>query len=405
MEAISKTTAKWQSLAQVDWRQVDWQEELKMNIRTMAQLKEYLPPSAKDEELLSQVIELHPMNIPRYYLSLINPDDNEDPIRKLCVPDVQELIVAGEMGDTTNDPYGDDKHDKGNGILQKYEYSVLAVTTENCAMYCRNCFRKRMVGLPNDLTVKNFQSVANYIAERPAITNIIMSGGDPLMLSTGTLIKMLNALRGIKHLNHIRLGSRMPVTYPMRLFDEELIDFLRDYSKEKTLFAPTHFNHPREITPLAREAVWRLRSAGITVNNQAVLLRGVNDSAATLVDLMNGLLRIGVSPYYLYQCMPVERVRHHFQVPLKEGIDIVDKARQSFDGYAKRFKFIIAHDIGKLEIVGRIEDVIVLKQVHARIGHEEQGSRILLRRLTDKAGWLDDLPAVTNLDCSASEIY
>ena len=215
------------------------------------------------------------------------------------------------------------------------------------------------------------------------------------MLPTKVLKKMLNALKDITHLNHVRIGSRVPVTYPIRLFDDELIDLLEEFNKEKTLFVPTHFNHPQEITPVSAEAIWRLRSAGITVNNQAVLLRGVNDKAETLVDLMNGLLRIGVNPYYLYQCMPVARVRHHFQVPLKKGLDIVDKARQQFDGYAKRFKFIIGHDIGKLEICGRIGNKLILKQLHARSGHNDEISRLLIRQLTETAGWLDDLPEVS----------
>ena len=215
------------------------------------------------------------------------------------------------------------------------------------------------------------------------------------MLPTKVLKKMLNSLKDISHLNHVRIGSRVPVTYPIRLFDDELITFLEEFNKEKTLFVPTHFNHPQEITPVSTEAVWRLRSAGITVNNQAVLLRGVNDKAETLVDLMNGLLRIGVNPYYLYQCMPVARVRHHFQVPLKKGVDIVDKARQQFDGYAKRFKFIIGHDIGKLEICGRIGDKLILKQLHARSGHNDEISRLLIRQLSDTGGWLDNLPEVS----------
>ena len=217
------------------------------------------------------------------------------------------------------------------------------------------------------------------------------------MLPTKVLKKMLNALKDIAHLNHVRIGSRVPVSYPLRLFDDELIALLQEFNAQKTLFVPTHFNHAQEITDASTEAVRRLRNAGITVNNQAVLLAGVNDSVDALVDLMNGLLRIGVNPYYLYQCMPVARVRHHFQVPLKKGVDIVDQARRSFDGYAKRFKYIIGHDIGKLEICGRIGDKLVLKQLHARSGHEEEVSRLLVRKLTENGGWLDDLPEATFL--------
>jgi lysine 2,3-aminomutase len=378
----------------IEWTRLDWQQELKNNITTIDQLQDVLDLTGEEEQNLREVVGCHPMNIPRYYLDLIDPNDPKDPIRKLCVPESEELVIAGAMGDTTKDPYGDDKHDKGNGVLHKYSYTALVVATEYCAMYCRHCFRKRMVGLPNEQTVKNFQGAAEYIAEHPEITNVVISGGDPFLLPTETLRRMLAALKDIDHLRYVRIGSRAPVVYPVRFFDETLIDMLREFNAHKTLFVPTHFNHPHEITETATEAVNRLRQAGITVNNQAVFLRGINDDSATLVELMEGLLEIGVSPYYLYQCMPVERVRHHFQVPLKEGVDIVDQARKEMDGYAKRFKFIIGHDIGKLEICGRIDDKLILKQLHSRPGHEEESSRILVRQLTEEGGWLDDLPEV-----------
>jgi KamA family protein len=394
-DAISESVGGRGLFADVDWTTLDYRAELKNNITTVDELSRHLPLSSEEEAELRKVVEIHPMNIPRYYLSLVDPDDPADPIRRLCVPNAEELVVAGAMGDTTADPYGDDKHDKGNGVLHKYDYTALVVTSEYCAMYCRHCFRKRMVGLSNEKTVKSFEKAAAYIAAHPEITNAIMSGGDPLMLPTSALRRMLAALKDIDHLNHVRIGSRVPVSYPIRLFDDELIEVLREFNAHKTLFVPTHFNHAKEITPVSTEAVRRLRNAGITVNNQAVLLAGVNDTVADLVALMNGLLRIGVNPYYLYQCMPVARVRHHFQVPLKTGVDIVDQARRHFDGYAKRFKYIIGHDIGKLEIVGRIGDKLVLKQLHAREGHQDEISRLLVRQLTDTAGWLDDLPEAT----------
>ena len=391
-ETVNEPGALFAALGQENWKEMDYRQELKRNITNVDELSQYLPFTPEEEKDLRQIEQIHPINIPRYYLSLIDPQDKEDPIRKLCVPDAQEMVVAGAMGETTQDPYGDDKHDKGNGVLHKYDYTALVVTSEYCAMYCRHCFRKRMVGLANDKTVKNFQKAAEYIATHPEITNVVMSGGDPLMLPTKILKKMLDALRDIPHLNHVRIGSRVPVSYPIRLFDDELIEVMRDFNAVKTLFVPTHYNHPREITEVSAEAVKRIRNAGITVNNQAVLLAGVNDSVETLTELMNGLLRIGVNPYYLYQCMPVERVRHHFQVPLKKGVDLVDNAKRSFDGYAKRFKYIIGHDIGKLEICGRLGNKLILKQLHARHGRDEEISRILVRELTETGGWLDDLP-------------
>ncbi len=379
-------------MAAIDWTEIDWQSELANNITSISSLQQYLPLSAVEKESLSAVEARHPMNVPRYYLDQIDPNDPDDPIRKLAIPSADELILAGDMGETTGDPYGDDKHDKGNGILHKYPYTALVVATEYCSMYCRHCFRKRMVGLPNDQTVKNFRQAAAYIAEHEEIKNVVISGGDPLLLPTEVLAELLEPLRSLDHLNYVRIGSRAPVVYPMRFWEDELIELLADFNCDKSLYVPTHFNHANELTPEAALAVLRLRSAGVIVNNQAVLLRGVNDSVEALTGLMDGLLRIGVNPYYLYQCMPVERVRHQFQVPLKQGVDLVDEARRRLDGYGKRFKFIIGHDIGKLEICGRSGDKLILKQLHARPGHQDESSRLLIRQLNETGGWLDDLP-------------
>ncbi|WP_260293814.1 KamA family radical SAM protein [Sedimenticola hydrogenitrophicus] len=378
----------------LSWTNRDWKQELQNNIRTVDDLKEFIDLSAEEQRDIEQVVEAHPMNIPRYYLNLINRNDPNDPIRKLAVPTGDELVVAGQMGATTGDPYGDDKHDKGNGVLHKYGYTALVVATEYCSMYCRHCFRKRLVGLPNDQTVQNFRAAADYIAAHSEISNVVVSGGDPMMLPTSIIRSMLDSLRSIPHLNFVRIGTRAPVVYPLRFQDDELIEYLADFNREKTLYVPTHFNHPNEITAEATEAVARLRGVGIAVNNQAVLLRGINDDEETLVQLMSGLTRIGVNPYYLYQCMPVSRVRHHFQVPLKQGVDMVDRARSRLDGYAKRFKFILGHDIGKIEICGRSGDHLILKQIHARAEVQDQASRIMIRRLDEQAGWLDDMEEI-----------
>jgi len=373
---------------EADWPQLGWEKELANNVVTIDQLKEYTTFEPDEEMKLREVAQVHPINIPRYYLSLIDWADPDDPIRRMCFPGVEELVVAGAMGETTADPYGDDKHDKGNGVLHKYDYTALVVVTECCAMHCRHCFRRRIVGKPNGHTPRDFAGALRYIAQHPEIDNVILSGGDPLMLSTPALRTMLEALAEIGHVDFVRIGSRVPVTYPLRLFDDGLVELLRAFNERKALYIATHFNHVREITPMATEAIRRLRLCGATVNNQAVLLRGVNDTAEDIAALMEGLLAIGVNPYYLYQCMPVSRVRHHFQIPLKQGIDIVDRARAKLNGYGKRFKYIIGHDIGKLEICGMVGNQIVLKQMHARIGHPEQASRIILQDLDDNAGWV-----------------
>lgn len=381
-------------LKEKSWEKIDWQGELSNNVNSIDKLKCYVKLDEKEEQRLRNVVEKHPMNIPRYYLSLIDQNNPNDPIKKLAYPSEDELIVSGEFGETTKDPYGDDKHNKGNGILHKYPYSALIVATDYCSMYCRHCFRKAIVGLPNDKTVENFQNALKYIKEHKEITNVIISGGDPMLISTSRLIKMLEGLKEIEHINYVRIGTRTPVVYPMRFFDEELMDYLKEFNKVKTLYIPTHFNHVNEITPITKKAILKIKEAGISVNNQAVLLKGVNDSVEDIENLMNGLTSIGVNPYYLYQCMPVSRVRNHFQVSLKDGIDMVDKAKEKLDGYAKRFKFIMGHDIGKIEIVGRIENQLILKHIHARPEKPEESSKMKIMKLTNNAGWLDDMEEI-----------
>lgn len=380
---------------QIKWEEVDWWMELKNNINSIDKLKWYVNLDKQEEEKLRKVVDEHPMNIPRYYLSLIDENNPDDPIKKLAFPSDEELVIAGATGETTKDPYGDDKHNKGNGILHKYPYSALIVATDYCSMYCRHCFRKAIVGLPNDKTVENFQNALEYIKEHKEITNVIISGGDPMLIDTSKLKKMLEGLKEIEHVNYVRIGTRTPVVYPMRFFDDELMAYLKEFNKVKTLYIPTHFNHVNEITPTAKKAILRIREAGITVNNQAVLLKGVNDSVEELEKLMNGLTSIGVNPYYLYQCMPVSRVRNHFQVSLKEGIDMVDTVKQRLDGYAKRFKFIMGHDIGKIEIVGRMEDKLILKHIHSRPEKPQEASAMKIMQLTPNAGWLDDMEEVS----------
>ena len=386
---------KIDSLYNIEWETLNWWDELKNNINSIDKLKQYVELDSVEEKKLRDVVEKHPMNIPRYYLSLIDQSNPIDPIKKLAYPSEDELIISGSMGETTKDPYGDDKHNKGNGILHKYPYSALIVATDYCSMYCRHCFRKAIVGLPNDKTVENFQNALKYIKEHKEITNVIISGGDPMLIDTPKLKKMLDGLKDIQHVNYVRIGTRTPVVYPMRFFDNELMEYLKEFNKVKTLYIPTHFNHVSEITPTAKDAILRIREAGIVVNNQAVLLKDVNDSVEDIENLMNGLTSIGVNPYYLYQCMPVSRVRNHFQVSLKDGIDMVDTAKENLDGYAKRFKFITGHDIGKIEIVGRIEDKLILKHIHSRPEKPEEASQMKIMKLTDTAGWLDDMKEIS----------
>jgi lysine 2,3-aminomutase len=359
-------------------------EELEESIFTIKQLKDYLDLSPEEEEQLERVVQAHPMRVSPYYLSLINWKDPKDPIRKLAVPSFEEQNLEGFY-----DTSGEAENTKMPGLQHKYSETALILATNRCAMYCRHCFRKRLVGLPSEEIIKRFEDAAEYVANHEEINNVLISGGDPLVLSNRVIERFLEVLTSIEHLSFIRFGSRTPVTLPSRLADPELLDLFKRYSQiDKRLYVVTQFNHPREITPQSIGAVNNLLKAGVLVSNQTVLLRGVNDSPETLASLMNNLVSIGVAPYYVFQCRPVKRVKRHFQVPLCKGVRIVEKAKANCNGHSKRFKYVMSHITGKIEILGIMNGEIYFKYHEAK-NREKLG--VMFKRKVDKeAGWLDD---------------
>lgn len=363
-----------------------WREEFQKNVSTIDQLKEYINLAVEEEKDLRRVVEMHPMSISRYYLSLIDRNDSDDPIRKMSVPSVDELNVEGSY-----DTSGEQENTKLHGLQHKYPQTALLLACNVCAMYCRHCFRKRMVGLSNEEIVTRFNDTLEYIASHKEINNVLISGGDPLTLPTEVLAHFLEQLSIFPHLRFIRIGSRVPVTFPKRLLsDDSLIDLLDKHSRaERRIYVITHFNHPREITGQATEGISRLVDAGVVVNNQTVLMKGVNDSPEVLANLQNSLAGIGVNPYYVFQCRPVKRVKSHFQLSLVEGYDIVRNAKKYLNGHSKRFRYIMSHVTGKIEIVGIIDDEIYLKYHQAK--DPDDMGRFFKMRLTPGAGWLDEL--------------
>ncbi len=343
----------------------------------------------KEKERLKKVVERHPMFIPDYYARLIDWNNPEDPIKRIIFPSVGELDMAGSY-----DTSGEKENTVLTGLQHKYRETALLLVTNRCAGYCRHCFRKRLVGIPTDETLKLFDAAVEYIKEHPEITNVLISGGDPLVLPTEVIEYFLSELSKIPHLKFIRFGSRIPVFYPMRIYeDRKLLEVFSKYSRpERRVYLVTHFNHPREVTEEARRAVDSLIRAGVPVSNQTVLLRGVNDDPETLATLMKEITSAGVIPYYVFQCRPVKRVKTHFQVPLKEAYKIVEKAKQKLDGHAKRFRFIMSHRTGKIEIVGIIGNEIYLKYHQCK--DPKKIGKLFKRLLTPNAGWLDDLKPV-----------
>ena len=367
-------------------------EELERNISTLKQLKEHVAIPLQEETLLEQVIQTHPMRVSPYYLSLINWNDPHDPIRKMAVPSIEELNLEGVY-----DTSGEAENTKMPGLQHKYNETALILATNRCATYCRHCFRKRLVGLPTDEILKRFEEAVAYVAEHKEINNVLISGGDPLVLKNEIIERFLEALSSIEHLKFVRIGSRVPVTLPSRLFDPEILAIFRKYSKdERRLYVVTHFNHPREITPQSIKAISNLIRSGVVLSNQTVLLKGVNDDPETLAALMNRLASIGVTPYYVFQCRPVKRVKHHFQVPICEGVRIVEKAKENCNGLSKRFKYIMSHKTGKIEILGTLNGEIYFKYHQAK--DRKKLGMMFKRPVNEYAGWLDDFGLTTELN-------
>ncbi len=366
--------------------ELKWQDELNNNVTTLEELQEYIDLDAAEEKKLQMVIDEHPMSIPRYYLSLMDPNDPNDPIRKMAVPSADELDLDGSY-----DTSGERKNTKLPGLQHKYKNTVLLLSANVCSMYCRHCFRKRLVGLSTDEIMGRFHEAYDYIARHPEVSNVLISGGDSLILPTHVLGHFIAELMKLKHIDYIRFGSRMAVTFPDRILkDPELLELFRAYSKKnKRIYLHTQFNHPREITEKATEAVYKVIKSGVVVNNQTVLLKGVNDTPEVLADLQRNLVRIGVNPYYVFQCRPVKRVKNHFQVPLAQGYRIVAKAQGMLDGLSKRFRYAMSHERGKIEILGILGDEMFFK--HQQASDPEDIGRFFKRKLDEDAGWLDEL--------------
>jgi KamA family protein len=353
-------------------------------LETVEQLKNFIDLSSEEEEKMQKIVARHPMHVTPYYLSLIDWNNPNDPIRKMAIPSLEELSLRGSY-----DTSGEAENTKLKGLQHKYAETALILATSKCATYCRHCFRKRLVGLETEEIVANFEEAVDYIQRHEEINNVLISGGDPLMLPNEILYKFLSMLSEISHLYFIRFGSRAVVTYPARFDDDWLLKILQEYSQPyRRVYVVTQFNHPREITKQSIKAVDNLMNSRVVVNNQTVLLKGVNDDPKTLANLQNRLVGIGINPYYVFQCRPVKRVKHYFQVPICEGLDIVEKAKSRCNGHSKRFKYIMSHRTGKIEILGIFRNEIYFKYHQAK--NAKNLGKIFKRKIDEKAGWLDD---------------
>jgi len=363
---------------------MSWQEELRNGIRSARQLAPLLGWTAEETEQYEQIIQRFPMMITPYYLSLVDKSDPDDPIGRMCIPSHSEFDPGGSF-----DTSGEASNTKLEGLQHKYAQTVLLLSTNQCAMYCRHCFRKRMVGLTEDELNQRVDEAVDYVKRHKEITNILVSGGDAFMNSNAIIERYLRELTAIGHMNFLRFASRVPVTLPERIWgDQEFLDLFRHYGQKKALYLVTQFNHPRELTDQAVRAVRAMIERGVQVRNQTVLLRGVNDSGEVLGALLSGLTRVGVSPYYVFQCRPVTGVKDRFQVPLLEGISIVDAAKAKQNGFGKSIRYAMSHPRGKIEIIGGLPGGETVFKFH-QSKDDADIARVFTRKLSPGDTWLD----------------
>lgn len=361
-----------------------WQEQLAKNVTQVNDLLPYMEMNETDKQKMADILEQFPMSVTPYYLSLINWDDPADPIRKMAIPSVAETDLSGSF-----DTSGEASNTVIEGMQHKYAQTVLVLSTNQCAMYCRHCFRKRLVGLSADEVAKRYADMRAYVQQHTEVSNVLISGGDALLNSNERLEKLLSLFIDIPHLDAIRIASRVPVVFPQRITeDDALLALLEKYNRQKQLVFVTQYNHPRELTEASLASIRRIQSAGIPVKNQTVLLRGVNAAPETLGELMRRLTAHGVTPYYVFQCRPVSGVKNQFQVPFWEGWSIVEQAKAMQNGLGKAFRYALSHVTGKIEIIGPTGDGGMLFKYHEAHNPSDLG-KMFVQKLVPGQAWLD----------------
>lgn len=308
---------------EAQWR--DWRWQVSNRLRSLDDIAGLLGLEAREVSRYRRLVGTFRYAVTPYYLSLIDWSDPDDPVRKQCIPDPLETEFR-MVGDA--DPLEEEEDSQAPGLVHRYPDRVLAVVTNRCAVYCRHCTRKRNWHEGEWTKTKDeLGAMVRYVRSAPSVREVVVSGGDPLMMKIELLDWFLGELRLIPHVEVLRVGTRVPVVVPM-MMTQELAQMLKGH---RPLWLNTQFNCPQEVTPEAQEAVERLLLAGIPVSNQSVLLKGVNDSVEVMKGLCHSLQRIMVRPYYLFQCDPVTGVEH-FRTSIWKGMEIIEKMRGHTSG-------------------------------------------------------------------------
>jgi len=315
----------WKNVSEREWN--DWRWQLRHRITTYEQLKEILELTSEEIEGIKHSKGRLALAVTPYFASLMDPFNPNCPIRRQAVPRVEEIHLSkNEMVD----PLGEDKHSPVPGLVHRYPDRVLLLVTDQCAVYCRYCTRRRLVGShERSITQGNFEEVLRYLKSHRKVRDVLLSGGDPLLLENERLEEILSRLRALPHIELLRIGTRVPVTLPQRITGG-LVRMLKKYHP---LMISIHFTHPKEITEAVRRACNELADGGIPLGSQTVLLKSINDKPYIMKKLVQELLKIRVRPYYIYQC-DLAMGTEHFRTSVATGIQIIEKLRGHTTGYA-----------------------------------------------------------------------
>ncbi|MBE6908799.1 MAG: lysine 2,3-aminomutase [Ruminococcaceae bacterium] len=311
-------------VSEQDWN--DWKWQVRNRIETVEDLKKHIDITEEEEEGIRKCLGTLRMAITPYYLSLIDLSDPNDPIRRQAIPTANELHQSAA---DLLDPLHEDTDSPVKGLTHRYPDRVLLLVTDQCSMYCRHCTRRRFAGQHDQaVPVDQIDRCIDYVREHTEVRDVLISGGDPLVMSDDKLEHVISELRRIDHVEIVRIGSRTPVVMPQRI-TPELCAMLKKYHP---IWLNTHFNHPKEVTEDSKRATAMLADAGVPLGNQTVLLAGVNDCVYTMKKLMHELVKMRVRPYYIYQC-DLSMGLEHFRTPVSKGIEIIEALRGHTSGF------------------------------------------------------------------------
>ncbi len=355
------------------------------NTKFITSIEQINQLSPKEKVSIQPITDRFDFRANDYYLSLINWEDPNDPIRKIIIPNEGELLEYGNW-----DACDEESNYVVPGCQHKYGATALLVVSEVCGALCRFCFRKRIFSDDVKEANVNVTPGIEYIRQHKEVNNVLLTGGDSLMLSTKKLRGIIEQLREIDHVKIIRLGSKLPAYLPMRIYeDEEFLDLIRTYSTpEGRIFIMAHINHPREITAQTKKAFDALIKAGAIVVNQTPLLKGINNDPDVLAELLDKLSWMGVIPYYFFINRPVAG-NYDFVLPLREAYELVEMAKAKTSGQGKRVRLVMSHSSGKIEILAIENGKAILKYHQSKEGNY---GKVMILDCPEDAAWFDDLP-------------